>query len=1214
VTTSTLLPLTLNHAAQIAVLAIAVTISVRLFFRERPHVAYTLWLLVLLKCVTPPLWGHTLAIFGQFDLVPATSASHTKLAEADHQLAANDVNLLTETLSSNGDVSVWVPLPSASQPQMTADLEQQPTRFEKTTTPPSELTAAGNDAEQGWYLIIAGIMVSGSLMSAAVLFARCRLCLSAIRRCRKPNLEPALQKHVHTLARQLGVRRVPRLIVSGMRFGPAVLGFIRPVIVIPECLLQANDRLSDDDAQHANRSSSVRSSEHAQSPKSLTPPQWLNLILAHELMHIRRGDLRAGVLQAVAHCLWWFHPLVWLVNRRLSREAERCCDEQVIAEMSCSPAQYARSLLRVIESRQQLRAVPVFPGMKPVEITSRRMERIMSLKQGSRKRTPILCWVVLLALALLVLPGGSDAVNAMAQEPSLQEDSTWIPVDNANQVNYRVSDNSTAEGKVLKVYKVRDIRKRLCSEMQLSPGNGRQHLKMIAVAAISTPLPHPAPAASVDAQPLPAPTKNFAPSPVPQTPVRPAADQFAIVEIERGDKLIVQATPDAHAALDKELQHLRKFGVRKVCIEARIVSGPKSVLADAIGNWSEIPPMAARPMNIHAVESALRADTFVPADQQHIRQTGQVHTNVTTTLPLKLKVTNVEEMQSILNTVQDSPRMNVMMTPQVVVSNGRTATVQTGTARPFVVAVHESTPVTRIINEGLVLHVEPSLLPNQQLELNCVLAHNEVTIVENISVSSSPAATPITVQVPQVTSRRVETRLKQKLDECLILGGVPLSRDGDSGEELCVILRLRETTNEKNGTASLAPPARNPAESQQPSMKVSAAPRRAAEPYVTPADKQTPPSASVTLQSNQAPRPVTSYKAEYRVIRPSAIARVAHPIAPPTNVAATQPSVVAPVTRALIAVSPTTVQSGNEVQLFNTPKTQPQEWTLRVYNVADLVVPIPGVNSAAISAPSSARTKASDIKRVSGQIAAETDSIDTIAPGAEFTPVVELIYASVDPDSWQNGAVLKEHDESLSLVIRQTNENHDRIVELLNELRQATGQQVSFSCRMFQLTDEQSLSVLRDAVRLHDLASGGSWALVSEDVRPDLLNAFSSAGANDISAPKVTVFDGQTASVGTTLQLEDGHLTRLGMTIQPELLSDSGLLRLHHDVTVAKVSETEEESHSPQAETTTSHSTLMRDGQTLLLVCPDDATLTFSGKLVVIIQPKRISEAELKAD
>jgi hypothetical protein len=145
----------------------------------------------------------------------------------------------------------------------------------------------------------------------------------------------------------------------------------------------------------------------------------LDPILAHELLHIRRGDLRTGLLQAIVQSLWWFHPAVWFCNRWLSREAERCCDEQVIAELGCSPAQYARSLLSVIESKHQLQPIPVFPGMKPVEITSQRMERIMSLKTGLKKQTPLWCWLAVAGWRLLCCPGRSQKQRVMMNRLSL---------------------------------------------------------------------------------------------------------------------------------------------------------------------------------------------------------------------------------------------------------------------------------------------------------------------------------------------------------------------------------------------------------------------------------------------------------------------------------------------------------------------------------------------------------------------------------------------------------------------------------------------------------------------------------------------------------------------------------------------------------------------------------------------------------------------------
>src|SRR5690606_13027643 len=129
--------------------------------------------------------------------------------------------------------------------------------------------------------------------------------------------------------------------------GPAVVGCHRPCLLIPLALTQIG------------------------SPHHLEP------ILAHELLHIRRGDLWLGWWQTAVQCVWWFHPLVWWANRSLTRLLERCCDDEVLAELDCAPAHYARSLLSTLELKHRLHPVPMAPGVRPVDLTRERMERIM---------------------------------------------------------------------------------------------------------------------------------------------------------------------------------------------------------------------------------------------------------------------------------------------------------------------------------------------------------------------------------------------------------------------------------------------------------------------------------------------------------------------------------------------------------------------------------------------------------------------------------------------------------------------------------------------------------------------------------------------------------------------------------------------------------------------------------------------------------------------
>ena len=133
---------------------------------------------------------------------------------------------------------------------------------------------------------------------------------------------------------------------------------------------------------------------------------------------------------------------MWWAGRLVKHEAERCCDEEVIAELAMKPARYARALLDVLDLKHILKPVPVLPGVKPVEITSNRLERIMLLRQGCRKRTPWWCWLAMLLTAALTLPGAAFVAQAKEknktkrQTKNEQKEKSITPVER----HYKVGD------------------------------------------------------------------------------------------------------------------------------------------------------------------------------------------------------------------------------------------------------------------------------------------------------------------------------------------------------------------------------------------------------------------------------------------------------------------------------------------------------------------------------------------------------------------------------------------------------------------------------------------------------------------------------------------------------------------------------------------------------------------------------------------------------
>ena len=193
---------------------------------------------------------------------------------------------------------------------------------------------------------------------------------------------------VHRLSERLHVRRRVRISVLDAAVGPAVYGLIRPTILLPAAIA-------------LNR-----------------PLRELEPLVAHELIHIRRGDLWWALVQTLACCLFWFHPLVWLAQAMLVRESERSCDEETIASLGVSPSTYARSLLDVLECKQRLRVAPALPGVRSVDVTRSRLERIMRLGHGSHASTPVWVWLLFFCCVAVLLPGG---VWLSAQEAQIRE-------------------------------------------------------------------------------------------------------------------------------------------------------------------------------------------------------------------------------------------------------------------------------------------------------------------------------------------------------------------------------------------------------------------------------------------------------------------------------------------------------------------------------------------------------------------------------------------------------------------------------------------------------------------------------------------------------------------------------------------------------------------------------------------------------------------------
>ncbi|HZU53813.1 MAG TPA: M56 family metallopeptidase, partial [Holophagaceae bacterium] len=153
-------------------------------------------------------------------------------------------------------------------------------------------------------------------VGVALLSARFAGSLLYLQRLTSVGVEPAPGEWHLVLARisrDMGLRRAVRLLRSFRVEAPMVVGWLRPVILIPAAAFAG-----------------------------LSPAQ-VEAVLAHEMAHIRRLDFLVNLVQSGMETLLFFHPAVWWLSSRLRGERELCCDDTAVALCGDRTA-YARAL------------------------------------------------------------------------------------------------------------------------------------------------------------------------------------------------------------------------------------------------------------------------------------------------------------------------------------------------------------------------------------------------------------------------------------------------------------------------------------------------------------------------------------------------------------------------------------------------------------------------------------------------------------------------------------------------------------------------------------------------------------------------------------------------------------------------------------------------------------------------------------------------------
>ena len=365
----TILHTGLSNAVVASALAL-VAVLVGYFYR-RPALIHGLWLLVLLKLLTPPLvpipirWPATPAPEPTASVVATPNLSDTQLSvpvDSDAPPAVDEV------------------------PQIV--VQDEPPAKQPGPAPAPTLVIAETPKPFPWLALVAGVWLAGSaswfLLAGWRVLRFCRLLRFAV-----PAPE-TLRKTTERLARKMGLSRSPAVYLIPGRLAPMLWAAGgKPLLLVP-CDLLAQ----------------------------LTREQ-LETLLTHELAHLRRRDHWVRGLEFMAMGLYWWHPVVWYARRELREAEEQCCDAWVVSLLPGAGKTYATALLETLDFLSDARPpTPLLAsGIGQVSDLKRRLTMIMS---GSIPRT--LSWrgtFAMLALGLFALP--LLPILAHAQTPEAQD-------------------------------------------------------------------------------------------------------------------------------------------------------------------------------------------------------------------------------------------------------------------------------------------------------------------------------------------------------------------------------------------------------------------------------------------------------------------------------------------------------------------------------------------------------------------------------------------------------------------------------------------------------------------------------------------------------------------------------------------------------------------------------------------------------------------------
>lgn len=416
-------------------------------YKKKPALIHSLWLLVLLKLITPPLFTVPVEL-------PAWNEPVTQAPDNDD--AANPATTERPTAAKQADLVASLdpkPMPLPVQNAGAIGMNDSP----KPVRPDPFVETKRPDKNAGGFKLVPGdpvkvVPVAGMVDGQTSPDANA----AGTERKRTPAITNLETSDNRNLADVRDIAAAPAIALPAAKVAPpqrrSWLSLVFPVItgiwLIGAFLLAlwttirvmyfrhllrhteaASPDLQAEADQLAETMGLSRSPEVRLLPGAVTPMLWAGLgrpqllfprellgrtdansramLLMHELAHMRRGDHWVRFLELLAFCLYWWNPIVWLAKREIHRTEEECCDALVVEHSADCGVGYANALLDTLDflaesPRAATRGMLPVSGIGRVDFIKQRLTMILSGTIGGRMSR--IGRVLVLMSAVVILP------------------------------------------------------------------------------------------------------------------------------------------------------------------------------------------------------------------------------------------------------------------------------------------------------------------------------------------------------------------------------------------------------------------------------------------------------------------------------------------------------------------------------------------------------------------------------------------------------------------------------------------------------------------------------------------------------------------------------------------------------------------------------------------------------------------------------------------